>query len=392
MSYQANPSITNMVAASIDSWYLRSLGPALYPVASIDTTDDLITLAAGFAPTTGDAYMIEPGIGGVVPTGLAVDTLYYGVNASSQVVKFSATKGGAAIDITTVGTLPLFVRRVDVAYYNLLSLHDGSVTVDPVFREEGHKIPITRGAMLKAKAQIMDTSKVNLLKTLDQLSSNKMSHVINLTGGGSLVSHGLARPFFGLGWKFVCEGDGEKDRYLEISASRRVNRDETNALLTTAAPSYGTPDSADKLYLLASLSAQGSLSAGFEYLALADAFGNVYQEVGSLTGCSLILELITIMNQFGEEEGQLIKVDVAADALQASTTEMAQLAALSAQAHYVKVKLLGDGTIFTFGTASKQQVGVTWSFDGSGDMDKHRMIKYRGAGTMKVSELDAAIA
>lgn len=59
-----------------------------------------VATIVGYSPTNGDAITISTT--GALPTGLAVGTTYYVVNASGQTAQLSATKGGGAI--TTTGT------------------------------------------------------------------------------------------------------------------------------------------------------------------------------------------------------------------------------------------------------------------------------------------------
>ena len=66
---------------------------------------DVIT-AAGHVLTDGDTVelSLSGAEGDVLPTGLAADTTYYARDVSGDTLKLAATSGGAAIDITGVGT------------------------------------------------------------------------------------------------------------------------------------------------------------------------------------------------------------------------------------------------------------------------------------------------
>lgn len=392
MSFVANKDISHQVSAGIDSWHLRSLGTLRKYIFTAVSADDLLTVTGNPFVNT-DTVNVAPNAGATLPAGIAEGVVYFVISVSGNAFQLAATSGGSPIDLTTDGSGTLFITRVDAAYYSLKNLYDGKIDVKNISRNESHGQPITRGAILSASGKIMDTSKTNLLKTLDKLSSKKFAQVINMFGGSLPVSSiGLAIPTFGLKWIFNCVGDSDKDRYLEVMASRRIIAAEISALLGTAAPSYGTPIATDDLYLLNSLSNQNSICAGFESISLADVYNATFQEVGSLMNCSLIMELLTNNTSLGEDEGYNIKIDVSADALQASDTESAQLQTLSTQAHFLKVKLLGDGTIITLGNSSRQQAGINWNFLSDKDADGNRIIKYSGSGIVKASELDAIFA
>lgn len=62
--------------------------------------DDTIT-APGHALVNGDTVIVE---GPNLPTGLSEGTTYYVINAATNTLKLSLTAGGAAVDITAVGS------------------------------------------------------------------------------------------------------------------------------------------------------------------------------------------------------------------------------------------------------------------------------------------------
>jgi hypothetical protein len=76
------------------------LGGGSYKPFSVDdaATDVLDAKAHGFS--NGDSVVVW---GSGLPTGLAVGTIYYVINAATDSLKLSATSGGSAIDLTAIG-------------------------------------------------------------------------------------------------------------------------------------------------------------------------------------------------------------------------------------------------------------------------------------------------
>lgn len=80
---------------------------------TVDATTNILT-AVGHPFATGDVVR-GLNTGGALPAGLAVRTDYYAIGVSGDTLQLSATSGGAAIDITTVGTGTHFIGGPDDA-------------------------------------------------------------------------------------------------------------------------------------------------------------------------------------------------------------------------------------------------------------------------------------
>jgi hypothetical protein len=75
------------------------------PIRQATASGSTITLAAhGLA--TGDEVQVRAQSGGVLPTGIAAGTTYYWIRLSSDTGQLAATSGGAAISLSTTGTVP----------------------------------------------------------------------------------------------------------------------------------------------------------------------------------------------------------------------------------------------------------------------------------------------
>jgi hypothetical protein len=68
-----------------------------------------------FGFTVSDGLRVELASSDTLPAGLAADTVYYTVNSSGATAKLSLTAGGAAVDVTDVGTGTHTATFLDVA-------------------------------------------------------------------------------------------------------------------------------------------------------------------------------------------------------------------------------------------------------------------------------------
>jgi hypothetical protein len=73
-----------------------------FSVDAADVTADTLTSAA-HGLVNGNSAVVWPTIGAVLPTGLAEDTEYFVVGATTDTLQLSATFGGAAINLTAIG-------------------------------------------------------------------------------------------------------------------------------------------------------------------------------------------------------------------------------------------------------------------------------------------------
>jgi len=385
MAFVANRIRGNVKVAGIASWYVKADVGTKYQITANAGADTVTTPTAIFANT--NTVKVSVGQGGVLPAGLSASTLYYVVGVSSATFGLSLTSGGAAVDITDAGTQPFYVGLTDAAFYNISNLYDGKIEVKTMSQDDSFAQPLAFGAEINATAKMFNTDKTNVLKTLDQLSTRTINHVINTRGSGSIQTNGLAIPTGGTKWKFVCDADSNKVRYIELNLTRKIDATEITALLTTAAPSYGTAVSTDALYTFNSLARTGIIPAGFRSFEICATYNGTFQDIGNIKNGKLIIELLTSTDSLGREVGYAMKIDVEVEGMQASATELAQLQALATQATYFKITLL-DGTVVTLGNVTNQQLGINWAFTTDKDSTGEAYIKFVGSGIVQSTELD----
>ena len=138
----------------------------------------------------------------------------------------------------------------DVAYYNLMNFYDGKLNINMIGQDDKHKKPNNFSQDLIATAKLLNTSKLQMMSVLQALSNDDLDFIINTQSGKAFSSALMTdNPYFGFGWKFVCDSDMDKPRYLDILIDRRLISDEY-ALIRGAAPAHGSADPGDDLYAL----------------------------------------------------------------------------------------------------------------------------------------------
>ena len=82
----------------------QPFGDPLSDITVTSASPGVIT-SPGYNPANGDAVAFSFASGGSMPTGLTAGTRYYVVSASGNTFSVSATKGGAAINTSSTGSL-----------------------------------------------------------------------------------------------------------------------------------------------------------------------------------------------------------------------------------------------------------------------------------------------
>jgi hypothetical protein len=116
---------SNIKTSAITSWYMRSMGEssvgwAKYLVTFDNVNDHVIVVGAPFGNL--DTIMFELGADGVMPNGLAVNTMYY-MRTDGGDFKVSTAPASAVIDFDSDGSGTIYAHGVDEAYYPLNNLY-----------------------------------------------------------------------------------------------------------------------------------------------------------------------------------------------------------------------------------------------------------------------------
>lgn len=97
------------LAAVIDSPMLQPIQSGSRISITVVTAGTDTLTAPGHGTAVDDIVYVATGAGGALPDPLVEGVAYYVQNVAGDDIKLAATLGGAAIDITTAGTLPLYV-------------------------------------------------------------------------------------------------------------------------------------------------------------------------------------------------------------------------------------------------------------------------------------------
>lgn len=274
----------------------------------------------------------------------------------------------------------------DQAFYAFDKLYDGKVEVLNLTQPDSHGQPIPFGAQLKASAKVFNTDKANILKVLDTLGSHDLIHLIN-TPAGCIQSLTTVDLYAGFKWKFICDADSNKNRYVEIEASRIIGTSEITEMVATAEPSHNSQVNTDLLWPMAVLTRAGIYPAGFASVTICDTYNGSFLPMGLVMNGKLTIELLTQPDSLGKETGYAVKIDAAWDNMQASTSELAQLEDLNGQNVFLKIALL-DGTVVFLGNAGTTQVGLQWTFTSDKDSLGSTIMKNVASGIILSTLLD----
>lgn len=291
--------------------------------------------------------------------------------------------------ITRAGIDMWWIKKsTDAGYFKLGRLYDGKVSYKSYSQKTSKGITKDFGALFEASAKMYSTDKTIVLKTLDKLSQGSFAQQIATVTRDLFGSIGLTNPYFGFTWKFVCDADSDKNRYIEIKALRKVATADVHTVIDQTEVTALDGSVADDLYALAGLTDRtGIHPSGIAKIEIASTYGGSYSSIGEIMNGKLIIELLAEMDSEGIARGYAVKIDCEGESMNATSTELGQLDALSGQAVYAKATLM-DGTVVQMGSSSEQQVGITWEFISNKDSTGAKKIKYVGTGIVPISSLD----
>jgi hypothetical protein len=294
-------------------------------------------------------------------------------------------------DVVQAGLSALYAKVAgdsSTAYYSLGDFYEGKFSANMLARKNKKGIANGHSMELVTTARLMYTKKTVMMSVLPVLHKRDLDIIVRTDNGIDISSELLTVPYFGFGWKFVCEGDMDKDRYIEIMSDRLITGAEWTTVRGTM-PSLGVADPQDELYAIRAMTAAEVIAAGLSKVEfrLASA-GSWTDELGSIRNAKVEVEGLTTKQQHGRTIGQKnIRVKVSVEALQSSATELALLAASSStfiNALYdFKITFAGDGMIMTL----DNMAGAVFSYANDKDADDVSIIKLDIEGTITETQL-----
>lgn len=272
----------------------------------------------------------------------------------------------------------------DEAYYDLGLLRDSSISIEVLAERDSRGRSISYAARIEASAKFLSTEHASVLAVLPALGSVPVHHRISAVNGLTLSSELGNAQQWGVRWRFVSDKDMDSARYLELTADRIVTLAELDALRATPPP-LGTPDQGDYLYALGSLNRSAVRPAGISKIELREVSGAVWTDtLGYLRNGKFTAELRTATDQQGRSAGYAVAIELEAELLQSSASELERLAVIAAQGNDVRVTF-ADGLIATF----DDSLGVQWEYRNEGTPADPAVVRFSGNGIIELAQFTA---
>lgn len=273
-------------------------------------------------------------------------------------------------------------------FYSLGDFYESKVNVNELFRKNKKGIANGHSLDFLTSAKLMYTNKTKMMAVLQALSIYDLDFIVRTDNGIDFSSSLLTVPYFGLKWKFVCEGDLDKDRYIEIGIDRRMIGSEWTTV-RGAIPALGANDPGDALNAINAMTEADVIAAGLTSIEFRLAAGSSWDNnLGQIRNAKVEIELMTTKQQEGRSIGQKnVRVSIEAEGLQSSGTELALLAAsgstfINSLFDY-KVTFAGDGMIMTL----DNMAGAQFSYANDKDADDVSIVKFKIEGMITTTQL-----
>lgn len=271
----------------------------------------------------------------------------------------------------------------DDAYYNIPLIRDGEIsfetqqTNDTRLRDYPHSIL----CRVTFKTFAVDDYLIGLLSTMAAQGLHIKITAIN-TQTYSSQNIDATTGVFGCTWRFVCEGDFAGEQYIEFTLTRALTLAQYQLMLN-AAPADGTPNAADDLYGL-----EGNLTVADIRPAAITKVEWKETSAGAYTHAATTIRngrfVAEPASQYADtlQRGFMssVRVEVSADMLQSSSTELGELDGYAAQENDYKI-LLADNTSVEF----NNMLGIRWRYVNNGNADGIASWTLTGSGVMTVA-------
>lgn len=265
----------------------------------------------------------------------------------------------------------------EVGYVSLgtaSNMAEGSVTMESltVKTTRGHEKPYA--TKIDAAAKILGTSKACLQK-LNLISDYGVSSSIIAINGEKFAAD------MGFGWRFVCQGGYEANRYLEVSADLTVQSSYMPLILVGVTETAADP--ADYLYGFA----PGTIyPAGFQALETRNAGETAWETMGKFQNPAFTATLVTTKESQGRSVGYAVACEISGDLMQ-TADNIDLMDNLEAGTPDFKATL-SEGTYITFA----DNIGVHWTYSNASDMGDIAKIHVVGSCLLTPAEFVACIS
>jgi hypothetical protein len=263
------------------------------------------------------------------------------------------------------------------AFVSLGLLKDGKVSVKSLAETDTRKRGHAYGYQIEITAKGLYTNKAAVLELLSAVSaSGPLYQKITFVNAGTICGQ------WGFSWKFVCEGDTEKIRYIEYKATFASTWTTWAALWATPGAD-GTPSGTLAAFAPATMYTSQCTALKFvktgEAAETVGLFRDFKFEIGSK---------VFKMDSQGREYSAGVEFTLEFNMLQATSTELLLLDDV-AQYNGGFTITLGDGTAFAL---SGGLAGTEWDFQHDNDSEDAAVIHVKGTGILTLAEYDTAIS
>lgn len=250
----------------------------------------------------------------------------------------------------------------DVGHYDLGLLSNARVNPQALFDLDSYRRQRVFAIQVDASARMLNTHKTSVLEKLGLLGVESMNQII--TARNAAVYAGT----LGFHWRFVCEEDMSRSRYIEVFADGILIPDHASYEDWTdfiTSPVAGTPDAGDYLYGLDATNIAGRVPAGF--VSVSWTGSGETENMGELRKTKLIVTGEGRQNGYGRSFVNQIHVDLEFEMMQGGhATELGIIDDAVTDAAPGFIVTLADGAVLTLSTTlgmTFEHLNVTDSTD-----------------------------
>ena len=272
---------------------------------------------------------------------------------------------------------PLKIKAgTDIGHYTIGPSAEGKINASVITTNDSRLRNRPIAVDFLGTVKMLDTEKVTVLQKLQNIGVGDNNLIWQLASGQAFQAQ------MGCKWKFVCDSDMDKDRYIEFTGDCKylINKgasSEVDWAAITGSPTPGTPNVGDALYTwnTPGLNTNAIFPAGFKQFSIKKATDGSYEDTGVIRNGKLTAELLTVKDSHGRSYGHSIKITVECECMQTS----AETAILANEGVAIDYKItLVDATVFTLAST----LGIKWEWHNDTDADGVAFIKYSGVGVV----------
>lgn len=309
--------------------------------------------------------------------------------------------------------------------HQYLGLHrNGELKVTPFSTEDTRKrnLPVN-SYLVEAKFELLQTEVLEIEK-IDALCDGTNGWIFKLSDAEAISTDAAKEGWFALSdsiadngtyqalgskAKYVCDGNPSGVQYIEVMVRGIIA---SGALDSAFKPSLQTSDfhissTADGVYSTNNGSAGGTIfgnylstsaddtrgiqgnvnSCGFSKVELQDANSTTYTEIGKVRNGRITYEVMAEEDNLGRFNSHSGQIDIEYELMLTDAATLLLFDTMNTTETDVKITLL-DGKVFTI--ASK--LGINVSYENVGDFNGYRILRFKHAGRILLTEFDGLVA